>query len=219
MENKRVLVVGYTIMAEYSFLPFVREVTGVTDVETVHSMKELAKKDFTKSIDVIIINAMFIGIDIRKRLCAILVYCPEAQVICTSLITLSNFICGKLLKSGVDVLFCNLDSEKEFQKAYFAIQNKRKYLPTSLRESIANNEFHHTNGVSTLTRKERDTLVLTTRGYTLKEIAQKLSIQTASVSRRRRIIFEKTGVKNLAELIQIGMQYNLHRVESLESDL
>ena len=60
-----------------------------------------------------------------------------------------------------------------------------------------------------LTETERDILHLSTQGYTMKEIAEKLCKSVDTVKACKRKMFAKLDVRNIAEAISFAANYNL----------
>lgn len=87
-------------------------------------------------------------------------------------------------------------------------------------ESIANKISHSQNGNSNipqsgdLTEREVEVLVLLTKGYSNKEIADKLNISVHTVISHRKNIVEKTDIKSLSGLTIYAISKKLITIES-----
>ncbi len=213
MSTTRVLLFGFCKMAEYIFSPMVREMIGVKEVEVVYSMKDLEHVDSGKLVDVIVVNAMTIGFNMNRQLQRIKLLFPEAFIICISPHRISAFYCWKLIKNGIDALLANIDCCTEYKRAVAAIQVRRRYYPPELRQSFDDKEFTDSRGYRFLSIKEHDVLVLTLKGLTLKEIADRLLIAETTACTMRKNALRKMGVDSLVELVKIGVQLNLHQTE------
>jgi DNA-binding NarL/FixJ family response regulator len=216
MKSLRVLLFGFCNMAEYIFAPLVREIVGVREVETVYTMNDLIHTDNSRLVDILVFNAMAIGFNMDNQLQRMKLQFPEAFIICFSPHRLSDFICMKIVKNGIDVLLANIDCRTEYQRATAAIQVRRRYYPPVLRRMIEERTCPADRGYRFLSRKEHAMLVLTLKGLTLKEIANELSVAETTACTTRKNAFRKMGVRSLVELVKVGYQYNLNHVEESE---
>ena len=65
--------------------------------------------------------------------------------------------------------------------------------------------------VDGLSQRQREVMMLAAQGCTNKEIAKKMDISTRTVESYRSWVMERTGAKNLAELIRMAMQLGMVR--------
>ena len=114
MAEKRVILFGFTKMGEIVLKPLIREMTEGENVETIANYHELEHMDRSTLIDIFVMNAAFIGFEVRKNIHRITTICPEALLICVSIHELSPYICWKFVKNGVDIMCSNIDSEVEY---------------------------------------------------------------------------------------------------------
>lgn len=213
MIEKRVILFGFTKMIEISLIPLIREITEGKNIEVVANYHELGVLDRSSLIDIFVMSAAFIGFEVKKHLQRISIVCPEALLICMSFNDLSPYICWKFVKNGVDIMYSNINSEVEYLRAKAAIQKKRPYYPEGLRKAIENNELCELRGFDIISEKERQALALTVKGYPIKDIAARMRIREATVSKMRTNAYTKTGVRSLPELISLAMRFNLQYLE------
>lgn len=211
--SKRVILFGCSNMAEYIFVPMIREVCGVREVEVLHTMDELLRADTSQLVNVLVFNVMAIGFNMDNQLNRMKLQFPEAFMVCVSSHPLSDYISMRLIKNGVDVLLANINCKTEFQRATAAIQFRRRYYPPDLRRLLDERVHIEAKGYRFLSRKEHAMLVMTLKGFTLKEIASKLAVAETTACTTRKNAFRKMGVRSLVELVKIGFQYNLHHYE------
>jgi DNA-binding NarL/FixJ family response regulator len=200
-------------MAEFMIVPLVREVCGVREVEVAHTMEELLSIDTEQLVNVLVFSVMAIGFNMDNQLNRIKLQFPEAFMVCISPHPLSDYISMRLIKNGVDVILANISCKVEFQRATAAIQFRRRYYPPDLRRLLDERVNVDGKGYRFLSRKEHAMLVMTLKGYTLKEIASKLAVAETTACTTRKNAFRKMGVRSLVELVKIGFQYNLHHYE------
>lgn len=66
-------------------------------------------------------------------------------------------------------------------------------------------------GADPLTVREREVLQLVAEGYTSREIAERLGVQTKTVQNYRSLVMDKLGVKSTAGLVRYAMRVGLVR--------
>lgn len=210
MSSVRVILFGFQKMAEFVFSPMVREMTGVKNVEIVHCLRELEKVDNSSLIDILVINAMAIGFNMGNQLQRIKTLFPEAYLMCISPHRISAHICGKFVKNGIDALIANIITLTEYKRAIAAIRMRRRYYPPELRLAFEENDPSMYRGYRFLSCKEYETLAMTLKGLTLKEIADRLAVAETTACTMRKKAFKKMGVRSLVDLVKIGVQFNIH---------
>lgn len=73
-------------------------------------------------------------------------------------------------------------------------------------KNVTNNQFNET---TTLTRREKDVLLLVTQGESNKSIADKLVLSEVTVKSHLSSIFKKLNVTNRTQAVLVAMQLNL----------
>jgi two-component system response regulator FixJ len=63
--------------------------------------------------------------------------------------------------------------------------------------------------VDSLSERQREVMILAAQGFTNKEIAKKMDIGTRTVESYRSWVMERTGAKNLADLIRMAMRLGM----------
>ena len=79
-------------------------------------------------------------------------------------------------------------------------RNKRKVQVLHLEE---------TNGLDTLSDREREVLVLTAGGYTNQQIGERLIISAKTVDTHRSRIMEKLHTHHRSELVRLALRHGL----------
>ena len=217
MDKIRILLFGFCNMLEFTFSAMVRELTGVKELEIVHTLEELDSLDRETLVDMIAVNLAQIGFNMDNQLQRIALHFPEAYILCISPFRISRFIALRLIQNGVDALIANIDSQVEFKRAKAAVQGKRKYYPPEIRRMLDEDICMMSRGYSLLSVKEHDAMVLTLKGLTLKEIAAEMKIAKTTACTTRKNAFRKMGVTNLVEFVKMGYEFNLHATEGNKS--
>ena len=210
MDKTRILLFGFCNMLEFTFSAMVRELTGVRELEIVRSLEELERLNCETLVDTIAVNVAQIGFNMDNQLHRIKTHFPEAYIMCISPFRISRFIGLRLIRNGVDALVANIDIHVEFQRAKAAVQGKRKYYPVEIRKMLDEDICPISRGYRLLSLKEHDSMVLTLKGLTLKEIASEMGIAQTTACTTRKNAFRKMGVRSLVEFVKVGYEFNLH---------
>lgn len=104
-------------------------------------------------------------------------------------------------KLGVKGYICKTADAHELQWALLQIYAGKNYFPEQMWPNS-----HNTNICNTLTLRQYDILKLVTQGYSNKLIANKLNITENTVKRHLYNIFQRLGVKNRTEAIDVARQ-------------
>ena len=89
----------------------------------------------------------------------------------------------------------------------------RRAKRTSPQQSKNNDTISQINQFKTLTRREKDVLLLVTQGANNKSIADKLVLSEVTVKSHLNSIFKKLNVTNRTQLVLLTMQMNLSENE------
>ena len=89
----------------------------------------------------------------------------------------------------------------------------RRAKRTSPQQSKNNVTISQINQFKTLTRREKDVLLLVTQGANNKSIADKLVLSEVTVKSHLNSIFKKLNVTNRTQLVLLTMQMNLSENE------
>lgn len=98
----------------------------------------------------------------------------------------------------------SMSSRKEAGYPVMRKCNETDYFFYSLDKHV----WYHREGMS-LTTMERDVLMLSSQGYTMKEIADRLCRSEDSIKSYKRVLFSKLGVRNITEAVFAAINYDL----------
>ena len=98
--------------------------------------------------------------------------------------------------------------EKPFDEATLIGAIERGLAETTKREEENRVRDELAGRLASLSQRQRQVMDLVVEGYSSKEIAAKLGISPRTVETYRLWIMEKTGVRNLAELVRMVTQIN-----------
>ena len=110
----------------------------------------------------------------------------------------------RYLNSGADGYLNKLTSEDEIAAAAKAILQGENYVSKKIRTKITENAKNKVpdNPLETLSNREMEIVLLFVQGEGNLEIANKLNIQTSTVSTYKTRIFDKLDVSNIVSLVE-----------------
>lgn len=119
----------------------------------------------------------------------------------------------ELIEMGVD---CYMTKDMDYNKLLESINEVHvlgssfsQEVITLIRDSVVLNEKETASPSISLTRKEKELLILICKELTNKEIADELSLSSRTVERYRQDLLAKFGVKRPVGLLLKAMQQNL----------
>ncbi|MCD1653598.1 LuxR C-terminal-related transcriptional regulator [Treponema zuelzerae] len=206
MDTRNVMMVGFCSKGILLFSPLVQEIYGVPACKSVSTIEELAQ--YNDMIDSIFLSALYIGLDIESKISRIRKLQPGIQIV----VMASHYIhpCAgkKIISSGADVLYANIDNETEYKNVLSAVRNKFRYYPKDVRDAFNNQEPTDQKNFFDLTPKERQCLELTLNGISVKSTAHTMHVTTGTVGNMRKSIKDKMGANSLVEMLQTAFMYN-----------
>jgi DNA-binding NarL/FixJ family response regulator len=138
---------------------------------------------------------------------AILAKSPSINIIAHSMYDDVENVNKFFAKGGIGFV-SKKSGHKELVSAIRAAAEGKRYLCEELTKKVKNPEkfINHTDEQlkaihDLFTKAEKSVLEKISKGFSTKQIAQQLEISEKTVETHRKHLFEKTGVKNVAELI------------------
>ncbi|QSE97915.1 response regulator [Fulvivirga lutea] len=113
----------------------------------------------------------------------------------------------EILKEGINGYVLKKNSHKELLNAITAVRNDQIYLSNEINQLLINNL--HSDENKLLTPREREIVVLISKEYTNRQIAEELFISERTVETHRKNIFRKTDTNNLVGLLKYAYANNL----------
>lgn len=184
------------------------ELPGLEFGEAVDG-KEVLKKTRQEKWDLIILDMDMRGkdgLEVLKQL-----QCEKTHV---PVLMFSMHEEGQLalraLKAGAKGYLPKETVDTELLTAVQRILAGKKYITTGLAEQLVEQmQNPEKNPHESLSDREYQTLILISKGKTISQIAENLSLSVATVSTFRARVLEKTGMKNTAELVSYVLRKNL----------
>ena len=136
---------------------------------------------------------------------------PGARVLMFSM-SAENVYAKRFLKAGAMGFVSKNAGLVELKKAVELVLNDRKYISESLAEQLAGEigSQQPSNPFDKLSAREFEIATLLMTGKSGSEISEMLSINSSTVGTHKARLFEKLGVSNLPELIEVARIYKLN---------
>lgn len=152
------------------------------------------------------------GIETCKQL---LEHCPDMKIIAISMHKESSLI-KLMLSSGAKGYVLKNAGQEELIDAIKSVYAGKMYLDDTVNEIVVNSVAHGAehkvkSPFPTLSRREKEILLLILKEHTTQEIADRLFISFGTVETHRRNMLIKTGARNTAGLVRIALEYELHK--------
>lgn len=174
------------------------------DVHHASTLQKALESIKANPIDIAIIDAHFPDGNSLSILSEIKNIRPETKILIFSGID-ENTQSLKFINAGANGFLSKLSEEEDVKKAIFEIIQKGEYIsPTTqalLMSSLRNKNL--INPLLSLTERELQIAEMYAVGLGNLEIANKLDIKQNTVSTLKKRIFDKLGVDNFVELIEL----------------
>lgn len=144
---------------------------------------------------------------------------PDLKIIAISMFGDEEYLVS-MLEAGVKGFLLKTVEENELKKALTLIADNKNYfsdelIPT-LTSSIIRSRSKDDPQISELredlTKREIEILDLICKGFTIKEISEKLFISQRTVDGHKANLFRKTGVDSSVKLVTFAIKNNLFKV-------
>ncbi len=148
------------------------------------------------------------GIDVTRELKKLY---PEVKVIMLSMHESGAYIAKAIQAGASGYLLKNIEKE-ELYTAVNRVMEGDTYFSKDISRDLINEALSNNNARNpeiTITRREKEILILIIQGLTNKEIGEKLEISKRTVDVHREHIMKKCNAKNSVELMHIVNELNL----------
>ncbi|MEO8174693.1 MAG: response regulator transcription factor [Sediminibacterium sp.] len=136
---------------------------------------------------------------------------PDAKVLMFSM-SAENVYAKRFFKAGAMGFVSKNAGLSELKKAVELVLNDRKYISETLAEQLAAEigTQQPSNPFDKLSAREFEIATLLMTGKTGSDISELLAINSSTVGTHKARLFEKLGVTNLPELIEVARIYKLN---------
>lgn len=136
---------------------------------------------------------------------------PEIKVIALTMMNESVFI-KKMLEAGAFAYILKTVDKDELINVIRKVAAGEKYFSVEITNQLINNFSGKSTSTplsETLTKREKEILILIAEGLTDKEIAEKVFLSPLTIITHRKNILSKLGLRNKAELTRFAISHNL----------
>jgi len=136
---------------------------------------------------------------------------PACKVLILSMYDREQYV-RESIKNGADGYLLKGSDTDELRMALIHVLNGNPYISPSVSKPLVSEWIHSGKaeeqiGVEVeLTEREKSVMKLLAEGYANKEVAEMLHISVKTVETHRSRILEKSGVRNLAELVKYAIK-------------
>jgi DNA-binding NarL/FixJ family response regulator len=164
--------------------------------------------------DVIILDINLPGMSGIKAVSQILKASPASKILGVSMHSQPAFAC-RMIKDGAMGYVCKNSSSKEMFHALQVVSDGKKYICQEIKEILAKqiitNEKQHNLGA--LSARELEVIRYIKKGFSSKEIAEKLFISGKTVEVHRYNILRKLQLRNTAALVNF---INVNQLDNID---
>lgn len=133
---------------------------------------------------------------------------PQTRILVCST-SAEKIYAKRLIQKGVKGFVCKQKSMNELENAIEVFLNGETYISATLKEQLAQPKAAQTsNPIDLLSDRELEVVEYAVAGMGTKEIAEKMSLETMTISTFLRRAHTKLQVTNLVELIEKFHHYN-----------
>ncbi|MFA6922818.1 MAG: response regulator transcription factor [Bacteroidales bacterium] len=169
----------------------------------------------TKHPDIVLMDIRMDVMDGIEATAAALKIFPELNIIALTMFGDEKHL-QEMIEAGAKGFLLKNIKKTELDIAIRSILDGKNYYSGELLGFFTKKYFgNNPADESGLTKKEKEVLVLSAKGYTSKEIAKKLYVCTATINAHKTNILSKTNSKNVAELLIYAIKNKLINMSDL----
>ena len=193
------------------FIRILQDITDVEKIDTFIAGKAVCKALQTKYYDIYIIDLKLPDMDGFELIEHIRSIHSDAKILVCTMVE-DVWIINRLIQVNVDGIVFKKSSVEHISKALQDISTGEKYFcPRFIQLKEQYEAVRKKSGIRAmhLTHRELEVLGYIVEGLTTREIAQKIQVSDNAVEGFRKNLFEKTGARNVAQLVSYSYQNNL----------
>jgi two-component system response regulator NreC len=133
---------------------------------------------------------------------------PRTQVLVLTMYNSADLV-HELMEAGASGYLLKNTGRKELHEAITAVAAGRRYMAASVQEVLDAESRRAGEGrprETTLTKREKEVVMLIAAGRTTQEIADKLFLSPATIETHRKNIFHKLDCRNYAALVKYALE-------------
>lgn len=179
---------------------FVEASTGEQSIDIVGS----------QTVDLVFMDIILPGIDGISSALRLISMAPGIKIIV--LTGRTELVVPKaLFESGICGYITKSSAAEEINNAIVAANNGEFFLSLDLRSRFDNNsdEEYEVSPFDRLSHRELQVVLLLLKGYKTSDVGESLSLNAKTVSTYKRRAFDKLGVSNTPELVQLAIEHSI----------
>lgn len=181
----------------------------ISECADFDSLVGLLKKE---KVDLLLCDVKMPGGNNFKIIEVIRFYNPDIRILIFSALKEENYAL-RYLSVGANGYIQKDQSEQEILKAIEEVMQQGRYLSKSLSDTLVGNvlslkKAQEQNPLHQLSHREMEIANMLLQGLALSEIAAALHIQLSTVSTYKSRLYDKLGVTQLVDLMQVFSRYN-----------
>ncbi|MGV3527933.1 MAG: response regulator [Flavisolibacter sp.] len=207
---KRFLLVDDHAVIRTALKIILQNMYGPVEAEEAHDGDSALEKLKQDKFSMIILDVSMPGTDSFNLVDNILARQPDAKILMFSM-NPEEVYARRYLQMGVKGYLKKDAPEPEIRKAIDTVLNNKRYISSSLAESLVNNVFEQTQGnpFDHLSPREFEICQHLVKGDSVGDISRKLHLNTSTISSHKGKIFQKLGVHNQIELNKLATAFNI----------
>lgn len=192
------------LLCQYPFIDMIENEYNDIKIENIIFRNKIDIVILDLQLDIIKDKKVLNGYDFCE---AILSKYPDIKIIAHSMYDSVDSV-NKIFSKGATGFVSKKSGYKELAEAIKLVYSGKIYLCKEIIKKSKNSiKFIEKTDVAlkaineTFTKSERNILEKIAKGFSTKQIAQQLDVSEKTIETHRKHLFDKTGVKNVAELI------------------
>lgn len=183
-----------------------------TIVGMVQDTSQIMTRTLEDRPDVILLDACMPGLKDFAIIKEVKTLLPPVKVIVVTMLTAAISI-SEAFQAGADGYVLKQSASNELRTAIDRVLANERFLSQKIdaevREALEYEWFRPRSYSSELTDRQREVLVLLTKGRTMPDIAQHLNISVKAVEAHKANISRKLGVRTTSDLVKFALMHGI----------
>ena len=201
----RILLLGFDDSDFGSSLATFCHLYAFEHFERIAKLSELDIKG--PSIYSVVVNARFVGLSVEEFMKPLRAKLPGAHVVVYAYGKLPMGLIKRFYHSGADIVYANIENEKDFQIMRDAVRRRYGCKTEAVRKAMADGDSELDRCYGMLTSKLREYVYNTVQGLSVKEIADKMHVSEPTVTTMRNKACKILDIRHPSHMIREGTLY------------
>lgn len=155
----------------------------------------------------VVVNARCVGLSVEEFMKPLRAKLPGEHIVVYAYGKLPMGLIMRFYRSGADIVFANIEGEREFCTMRNAVRQRYGCKTEAVRKAMAYGESELDRRYGMLTSKLREYVYYTVQGLSVKEIADKMHVSEPTVTTMRSKAFKILDIRNPSHMIREGTLY------------